>query len=86
MFRTHFLSYKPPTTPSDHNHAIRSAIPNQLMRIVTRIVRAPHNVRGPLISGPRLRIRLRLRYSASFFANSWLMIFGLPWPRISFMH
>ena len=25
-------------------------------------------------------------YSASFFARSWLMTLGLPWPRICFMH
>ena len=25
-------------------------------------------------------------YSFSFLASSWLMIFGLPWPRICFMH
>ena len=32
---------------------------------------------GALCAGP---------YSASFFARSWLMTLGLPWPRICFMH
>lgn len=90
-----------PTTPSDHDRAIRSVIPNLLTCIVARIARTPHNARGA--ADQRLPVYVcaaieqltnctfatrkpSLRYSASFFANSWLMIFGLPWPRISFMH